>query len=146
MFTPWRCTWPRSCWSSSSGCAALGSLLPGVIAAVTDGAQILDMIERFVGSYFAAHPDAEAQRKVGDAVTKCRLALNAALRTAEGTKALTDEQVGYAFDDFKKAYLELRALTGPLGVRSLGRLAAAPGTLEVPEPLAFHPRRAAAGQ
>ena len=129
---------------STAGCAALASVLPDVIAAVTDGAQILDVIERFVANYFASHPDAEAQKRLGDAVTRCRVALNVALRTAKAAKALDDQQVEAAFDEFKRAYLELLALTKPYGVHPAGdgRLRAAPGggDLEVPEPLAFHPR------
>lgn len=130
---------------SSSGCAAIGAALPGIIAAVTDGAAIIDAIERFVSNYFLSHPDPEAQKRIGEAVLKCRVALNVALRSAQGASKLSDEQVDAAFADFKVAYLELIGLTKPYGVVPAGgnRLRAAPGggVLEVPEPMALHPSR-----
>ncbi len=126
-------------------CATVAALLPDVIAAVMDGAQILDAIENFVALYFVQHPDAEAQKKVGEAITKARMALNIALRTAQASDKLNDAQVEAAFVDFKAAYLELLALTKPYGVHPAGngRLMASPTGqgLEVPEPIAFHSKK-----
>ncbi len=120
-------------------CAAFASALPGIIAAILDGAQVLDAIERFVNAYFIEHPDPAAQAKVTSAMVKCRSALNIALRSAHGAKDLDEKQVDKAFDDFKAAYIELIGLCKPYGVRpvSTGRLAASPGVLEVPEPVVF---------
>lgn len=127
------------------GCAAIAAALPDVIAAVTDGAQIIDAIEHFVALYFASHPDADKQKAVGEAITKARSALNLALRSAQGAKDLDDAKIDAAFADFKAAYLELIALCAPYGVKQakVGRFAAAPGSLIVPEPIAFAPHKAA---
>lgn len=129
--------------ASSAGCAAALAALPDIIAAVVDGAGVIDLIEQLVARYFVAHPDAEAQRKVDEAVQRCRLALNAALHAARGAKDVDDAAIDKAFDEFKAAYLELVRLTRPYGVRmGAGHaLRAAPGELEVPEPAALAPRR-----
>lgn len=124
------------------GCAAFAALLPGVIAAVLDGMQVIDAIEAFVARYFAAHPDPATQAKIDTAILKARAALNVALRSAQGAKNLDDAQIDKAFDDFKQAYLELMSLVKPYGVTqvSTGKLSATPtkdGKLEVPEPMAF---------
>lgn len=123
-------------------CATLSAVLPDVIAAVVDGGQILDTIEGFVANYFATHPDAAAEKKVSEALARARLALNVALRTAQGAKNVDDRQVDAAFENFKAAYLDLLALVKPFGVSSSpnAALKAAPGHLDVPEPLAFRPR------
>ena len=123
------------------GCAPLFAALPDVIAAITDGAQIIDVIEHFVANYFVMHPDAEAQKKVAEAINRCRLSLNLALRTAQASKELNDQQVDAAFNDFKAAYIELLGLTKPYGVKPAGgkMMTARGDSLEVPEPLAFHP-------
>lgn len=121
------------------GCAAL-SLLPTVIAAVVDGAQVIDAIADFVGKYFANHPDAATQAKIDAAIQTCRAALNTALRTAQGTDDLSNAKVDSAFDNFKAAYIQLLALVRPYGVAESGtaKLAAPQGDhLTVPTPLAL---------
>ncbi len=128
---------------TSVGCAAIVSALPAIIAAVTDSVQILDTIEAFVANYFGSHPDPAHQAKVADALAKCRIALNVALRVANGAQAADNAQVDKAFEDFKVAYLDLLGLVKPLGVHQVdksGRISAAPGVLYVPEPLAFQKR------
>lgn len=130
-----------------SGCGAIISALPSIIAAVVDGGQILDAIEGFVSKWFVAHPDLELQKKVDNALDRCRMALNAALRVAQGAKDADEAKVDAAFENFKSAYIELINLVRPLGVLSKGaELRATPTadgkSLEVPEPLAFHPKRA----
>ncbi len=125
----------------TAGCAAVAAALPGVLAVVQDGEQILSAIEGFVALVFAQHPDAELQAKVAQAVARARSALNLALRAAQGAKALGDQAVDAAFKEFEQAYLDLISLTRPLGVRPAGqaRMAAAAGGggLDVPEPMAF---------
>ncbi len=128
------------------GCAALASALPTVLALVLDGMQVLDTIEAFVAHYFVQNPDAKAQEIVRQALTRCRAALNVALRSAQGAERLDQAQVDAAFDEFKKAYIALMSLVGPLGVRqvhgsTLRASLAADGKLEVPEPLAFSRQR-----
>lgn len=127
----------------ASGCAALGALLPDVITYVTDGTAIIDTIASFLNTFFLAHPDPVAQAEVGRAIVKVRAALTTLLRTAQGAKALDDANVDAAFADFKSAYLELMVLARPFGVQPVGtgRTRATANTLEVPEPLAFHPKR-----
>lgn len=118
------------------GCAALTASLPVIIAAIIDGAQVIDAIEKFVDAYFVSHPDPIAQAKVAGAVAKCRSALNIALRSAQGAKEVDEQKVDAAFNDFKAAYLELLGLCKPYGVKPAGgKLLASPGSLEVPEPL-----------
>jgi hypothetical protein len=126
--------------ASLTACTTLSTLLPHVIAAVVDGQQVVEAIAAFVAKWFLAHPDALLQAKVDAAISKCRSALNVALRTAEGSKDLTESQVGSAFDAFKQAYLELIGLVAPFGVvQSSTALRAAPSgtSLSVPTPLAF---------
>jgi hypothetical protein len=125
-----------------SGCAAIVSNLPAVIAAVTDGMMVVDAIEAFVRRFFAASPNPDLQRKVDVAVSKTRSALSAALRISDGAQKLDQAQVDAAFADFKTAYLELVALVAPLGVQQQGdTLRATPGGgLVVPEPLALRLR------
>lgn len=122
------------------GCAALGAVLPDVIAAVVDGQQILDAIADFVTKYFTNHPDPAAQTKVDEALAKARGALNVALRVAKGANGVANAQVDQAFADFEAAYLELVKLCAPYGVKVTpghgARFQAAPGALYVPEPLA----------
>ena len=126
---------------SISGCATVAAVLPDVISAVTDGAQILDAIESFMRLVFVAHPDPDTEAKVAAALAKARTALNVALRTAQGAKDVTDERVDQAFEEFKQAYLELLALCRPYGVTPAklphARMATSGQTLQVPEPLAF---------
>lgn len=123
---------------NTMGCAAIASMLPTVLEAVTDAAQILDAIEKFVAGYFVAHPDPEAQAKANKALAKARGALNVALRATHGVDNLTQEKVDDAFSEFKLAYQELLGIVGPLGVHPQGdRMQATPGGLAVPTPLAL---------
>ncbi len=127
--------------STLTGCPAMLAALPDVIAAVTDGTQILDAIESFCTAWFIQHPSVESQQKVSEAIAKARLALNIALRTAQGAKNLDDASIDAAFNDFKNAYIELLSLVKPYGVKESAlpsmKMRAAPGELVVPQPLAF---------
>lgn len=130
-----------------SGCATLGTLLPDVLAYVSDGTQVLDAIDRFVQTYFTAHGVAAEERvKYTEAMATARSSLNSALRATQGVKDLNDQKVDEAFADFKAAYLELMKVAGPFGVKpatGVKAFRAVPGGgLEVPEPLAFHPKKA----
>jgi hypothetical protein len=118
-------------------CAQLVSALPAVIAAVTDASQIIDAIEDFAKRFFAAKPDPEREEVVLEAVAKTRTALNVALRFAQGAESLDQAKVDQAFADFRVAYQSLLTLTAPLGVREAGALAAGPGMLTVPKPMAL---------
>lgn len=121
-----------------ASCATVASALPAVVAAVTDGMMVIDTIERFVHAYFVAHPSAETQAAVDAAIEKTRIALNVALRTAQGAKDLDQAKVDEAFANFKTAYVELIALVTPLGVLPGGdTMMARPHTLVVPDPVAL---------
>lgn len=124
------------------GCAAVASVLPDVIAAVTDGVLILDQIEDFVRRYFAANPNPEKEKALAKALAKARGALIAAQRASKGAEKLDQQKVDEAFADFRVAYQELRALVdGVPGFRvqkpGEPKLTAGPGELVVPEPEAL---------
>lgn len=128
------------------GCAALAALLPKVVAAVTDASLVLDAIQTFSDKRFAQNPDPDSQAKVNALIAKARAAAEAALHTARGTEALTQQDVDKAFDAFKLAYAELIAVTQPMGVRTASketlasaRMSASPGQLVVPEASALAP-------
>lgn len=125
------------------GCGAVIAALPQVISAVTDGIMLLDQIERYVESYFAAKPNPELQEKVVKAIGKARNALIAANRTAKGAQKLDQQKVDEAFADFGVAYSELAALLDGVKIPGLrvarpgAALSAAPGELVLPEPMAL---------
>lgn len=127
--------------TAAPGCATVASLLPGVIAAVTDGMMVLDTLELFIKRYFDSRPTAPGRDKLEMFAARARSALNAALRAAHGAEKLDQAQIDAAFAEFRVAYTELLALLEPLGVKTspdIDRpLAAGPNTLFVPEPLAF---------
>jgi hypothetical protein len=122
---------------AASSCAAVVASLPKVIAVVTDASLILNQIDSFVNGVFTVKPDAELQKKYAQAMEVARKALAAANRIAAGSEHLTQQQVAEAFADFRVAYQDLLALVGPLGVSTGNGDKAAPGMLNVPEPLAL---------
>lgn len=123
---------------SPVGCATVATNLPIVIAAVMDASLILESLTSFIDAYFRVRPDADLEKKVRDAMTKTRAALNTALRLAQGAEKLNQAQIDAAFADFKAAYAELLVILAPLGVTAKGaELKAVPGGLIVPEPLAL---------
>jgi hypothetical protein len=127
---------------STTGCAAVAAALPHVIAAIVDGGQIIDRIAEYLSKWFAMHPDPIVQPKVELAIAKARRALSAALHAADGADKLDQAKIDAAFDDFKKAYLELIALARPYGVSMEGeppKLSADGTSLQVPPPLALKP-------
>ena len=126
---------------AAPGCATVAAYLPTVIAAVQDGALVVDTIERFADRYFAAKPNPELQKKADQAIARTRSALDAALRTASGAQDLNDAKVDEAFAEFRRAYTDMVALLGPLGLSTGEGLRASPGGLTVPTPLAMGPVR-----
>jgi hypothetical protein len=123
---------------STASCAAVVSYLPTVVAVVTDAILVIDQIKVFVDGVFVMKPAPELQKKIDQAIARTKVALDAALRIANGTDRLTKEQADAAFADFKVAYQDLIALVAPLGVSTGQTLRATPGGLQVPEPLALH--------
>lgn len=124
---------------TATGCASVVSSLPMIIAAVQDGMIVVDTIARFADSYFAKHPGGAINpEKVHAAIERSRLALDAALRAAQGVDKLDQAQVDNAFAEFKLAYTDLIALVAPMGIAASGdRMMASQGGLTVPTPLAM---------
>jgi hypothetical protein len=128
-------------------CAPILSALPTVIAAVTDGMQIVDMIEQHADlALDQTGTDAAIKQRVHEALTRAKAALNAALRAAQGAEQagkLDQASVDAAFADFKAAYRDLLEVVQPFGIKETGDLrlsarATRTGTtLEVPRPEAF---------
>lgn len=98
------------------GCAAFAKWLPVVISVLGEAGQVLDAVDNAAGSYFAANPDEEKQKTYGRIMSKARSSLALAHRAAKGTDAAAKQDVDTAFGEFKKAYQDLLALLGPLGV------------------------------
>lgn len=120
------------------GCSAIFSNLPTVLAYVQDAQLVISTIESFANAFFAARPNADLQKKVGEAIAKAKTALDLAVRAAQGADGLKSADVTAAFKDFQLAYQDLVSLLGPMGVhQSGGALKLVPGGLEVPEPLAL---------
>jgi hypothetical protein len=112
-----------------------------VVAAITDAEQIINTIERHTDSMFAAMPDPAKQKAVEQGIERCRLALQVALRSSQGAEELSEADAGAALAQFREAYAALLLLVEPLGVKQQGDgeplLAASPGSLSVPPPLAM---------
>jgi hypothetical protein len=117
-------------------CAAIVPYLPTVVAVVQDALIVVDQIKNFVDGVHVVKPDVDLS-KVYFAISRTKVALDAALRATNGVDKLTREQADAAFADFRVAYQDLIALVAPLGVKTGDHLAAAPGTLTVPTPLAL---------
>ncbi len=119
-----------------AGCPQVIRALPTVVSTVQEAAMVLDTIEDFSRGYFVVKPDAEKQKKVSQAIAKCRAALSATLHATSGAQEFDQKDYDASFAEFKKAYEELLNVVGPLGVRQAGALSAAPtgDSLEVPGP------------
>ncbi len=124
---------------AGSGCATVAPFLPTVIAAVQDGALIVSTIEAFADRYFERRPDAEFQKKADVAIARTRSALDLILRLASAADAHNQAKTDAAMEEFRKAYADLVALLGPIGLMTDGQsgaLKALPGDrLVVPEPM-----------
>lgn len=130
----------------AAACGPVLSALPKVVAAVTDGLQIIDLIEQHATLVLAnTNADAATREKVHDAIVLAKTTLNAALRSAQGAEALgklDQASADMAFARFKEAYLALLEVVQPLGIRESGTMLGARATvngttLSVPRPEAF---------
>jgi len=114
-----------------------------VIAAVTEAQAILDAIDAAASRYFVASPNSEAHKRYARAMARARLSLSAAMRTAQGAEKLDQQKVDEAFQEFRKAYQDLLAVVGPLGIAAptkdgaVSLAVAEDGALLVPEPMAL---------
>lgn len=120
-----------------AGCGLLTSAVPAiedVIMVVQDGATILDAIDTIAHQFFLAHPDQVLQAKYDASMAKCRISLDAALRTARAAKEFKQGEANAAFADFRAAYTELTGLLGSSGIQPQP---ASIGGAHVPIPIAM---------
>lgn len=132
--------------SAAPACGPLLSFLPKVIAAVTDAALIVDMIEQHAQlALTQAGADEPTRRKVYDALARTKAALNAALRAAQAAETagnLDQASIEMAFAKFKEAYAYLLQVVQPYGISEQGdtlsaRAEVSGTTLKVPKPEAL---------
>lgn len=119
-------------------CAGFVSMLPKVLADITEASIVIDHIEHFVNDGFALLPNPGAQKVVASAIQRARDALAMATRTANGAQALDANQADAALNDFRVAYADLLKVVAPFGVKqtSAGAFSVGvPGELLVPEPM-----------
>jgi hypothetical protein len=105
--------------SLATGCAAFGGLTPILHAIITRGQDaivILNILQSAISAFFAVRPDPSLQSKVDLAYQTAALALDAAIRTANGTDKLTAEEADEAFSEFRKAYGDLVQLLANLQI------------------------------
>lgn len=130
---------------STTGCAALSAVVPVLAEVATvaaNAAAVLDVIEDASDSFFAARPDAAKQAAVSRSISNCRLAIAAATAAAQGAKDLDGRQADEAFNQFRDAYQNLKALLDDVGVTKGGKFGGPTG-VGLPEPLAAKRLKAA---
>lgn len=98
------------------GCPQMLPVITEIATAIADAGQWIDIISAAARIFFALRPNAELEQKVNAKIGQARLALNAALRTTHGAKALGQSDVDAAFADFRAAYKELIELTQSAGI------------------------------
>jgi hypothetical protein len=128
----------------SPGCATFAADLTAFRSAVDVADMIIDAIDDFTTSYFAAHPDPVKQAAIKAAEAQARTAAAAALSIANGAGDASNGNVAQAFADFETAYSSLLALAQSLGVKVAAPGAkvgvqASPGVLMVPAPADLRP-------
>ena len=117
------------------GCAAFQkvvSSLPTVIQYVQDAAFILDSIDRAVLPILSLQKDDQLTRKYANVMDVTRQSLQVALRSAEGGKQLSEDEIDAAFANFRKSYTQLLSLLQTANLMSTsGTMAAAPGAYQI---------------
>lgn len=106
----------------------------GQLAQFVAGA--VDKAERLIKTWFAAHPDAELEIKITEAIAKTRGALAALDEATLAAKAQSDGHTEAAKEHVVAAYTELYRLVEGTGALSGGALGASPGASggELPTP------------
>jgi hypothetical protein len=123
-----------------TSCAALLPALPAISTVVTDALVILNVIDAAVGDFFRQNPatPAKVQRAYREAFTRAMHALNAAQHAIEGEKKLDQQDYDAAFNAFKQAFIELKALLEQEGLMQNGMLRAGQDeSVLIPEPQAL---------
>lgn len=100
----------------SSGCAAVMSNLPQVIAEVQDAELVIGMIQRIVDEVFVAHPDPKSQAIVDGAIQRVISAADLVNRAAQGAQDLDGAQTDAAFKEFEAAWNDLQSILGPYAI------------------------------
>lgn len=104
-----------------SGCAAVAKVVTAVATEVAKTSTALNTIEAFVRAFFATSPDPEREELVLGAIDRARSALLAAEHAASGTENLTQDRIDAAFENFRRAWVELEQLVaGMPGLRIVG--------------------------
>jgi hypothetical protein len=98
-------------------CGFLAAHLPEIVAAVSEAATKIDLVEDFVRRFFAAYPDPKREAEVMGAIGRARSTLAAAEHAAAGADSLTKAQKDDAFAEFRRAWDELEA--GVAGIPGL---------------------------
>lgn len=123
------------------GCATLRPVvdnLPKAVAYAQDAELVVTGLETFEKGYYMVKPNPAQQAIVENGIADARSALDAGIRICEGTTELSASQVDLAFSDFRKAYIDVVGLLGPIGVKrgTPGtRMGASPGGYVAPDPL-----------
>lgn len=99
-----------------AGCAAIRKVIAKVLPIVVELAELLDAIDARAQEHFKQNPDADAEKTYAQIMAKAHLALSTVTRVAKGVEAAGDQDLEAAFSEFKKAYGDILALLGPLGV------------------------------
>ena len=110
--------------AGTTGCPSLISALPAVTSAIVEAANVVQIISEWVGAWFRAHPDPDAEKNVQAVLAKVRSAMNVVLRLAEAKTSADDGEVTRAFDALEAAYRDLLELTQPMGVMAIAPSAA----------------------
>jgi hypothetical protein len=101
-----------------SGCAAVVSQLPVIIAYVQDAEIVLHTIQSVMDAIWATHPDPKNQVLVDGAIAKCLTAADAVNRAAQGGQDVNQGQIDAAFAEFEGAFNDLMSLVGRYGVQA----------------------------
>ena len=118
------------------GCPFIAKWLPSVITTIAQAGEVLDAIETTANVFFQGEGAQSDREKFAHGMAKTRLALGAVSHAAKGAQHSDRQDVDKAWQEFQKAYQDILALLGPLGVvtvtedGSFG--ASADGPLKVP--------------
>lgn len=128
---------------SLTACAGFAQFLSTFVAVTQEAAQVLDIYESANGIFAKAGGDARTVAAVAVAIDKARSALAIANRLGAGAERWSKGDSNAALAEFRAAYAELVALTGPLFAPAppsmLLKLTPAPLPTPPPRPLAADP-------
>jgi len=100
------------------GCPSLLPIVTQILAYGDDAQAVLNIISIIEKTFFGSAPNAELQRQIEQKLLEAQLALDIAVRSLNGAKDLSGEQVDSAFAEFRKAYESLVDLLKLAGIIS----------------------------